>query len=154
MTPASDLKINVRYENGSSPDSFAFVALIILSVISGTIIETTVFLLGFVPLRLTVGGYHAKNHFRCLVILLFVYSAFLLVIFFLPASYRVLVITVGVLLSIMLVFLIAPSEDSNKPLNENEFVRFWRKSRVAITVYTILIGMMCVFIQTRYMRCP
>jgi len=46
-----------------------FSAVIILAVCTGKIMEASLFVLGFVPLRTLAGGYHAKNHFRCFSIL-------------------------------------------------------------------------------------
>jgi len=131
----------------------SFLALAVIAIFTKTVLETAIFLLGFVPLRLIAGGYHAKNHFRCFLILMFVYCTFLVVIFFLPPSYIVPVILSSVILSVLLVFLIAPSEDSNKPITGSEKVRFRKASRFTIVCYALVIGLATVLLPDRMCAC-
>ncbi|MCL2222977.1 MAG: accessory gene regulator B family protein [Oscillospiraceae bacterium] len=114
--------------------------IIIASIISGTTVLSALFLVGFIPLRTLAGGYHAKNHMRCFAILAVVYFAFLAILVYLPLVYRLPVIIVGTLISALLVFLLSPSEDKNKPLSDERVIILRRKSRVAVTVYAVLIG--------------
>ena len=106
-----------------------FVAVIIIALITRKILEATLFVLGFVPLRTLAGGYHASTHFRCFMILLFTYSVFLLTVFFIPIKFIEPAMIVMILCSILLVFILSPVEDSNKPLSEEETKLFKRKSR-------------------------
>jgi len=131
----------------------SFLALAVLAVFTRTVLETAIFLLGFVPLRLIAGGYHAKNHFRCFLILMCVYCTFLMAIFFLPPSYIEPVILSSVILSVLLVFLIAPSEDSNKPITGSEKVRFRKASRLAVVCYVIVIGLGIVLLPEKIYSC-
>ena len=117
-----------------------FIALAILSVLIGKVIETVFFLLGFIPLRLIAGGYHAKNHFRCFLILMLVYSAFILLIFIIPVEYATRSIILSYSITAILVFIIAPSEDANKPMSSREAIVFRKRSRIAIASYAALIG--------------
>jgi len=125
----------------------SLIAIAILAVISRTVLETTLFLVGFVPLRLIAGGYHAKSHFRCFLILMFVYAVFLVILFFIPDGYVVLGSILSAILSVLLVFFFAPSEDSNKPVSSEERVRFKKKSRITIVGYATLIGLVVTFTQ-------
>jgi len=127
----------------------SFCALAILSIISGTVLQTILFMSGFVPLRLIAGGYHAKNHFRCFIILIFVYVAFLSVLCFLPADNTIPVIILSSLLTVLLVFIFAPSEDSNKPISSKETIRFRQRSRLAVACYIVLISVVTVFISEK-----
>lgn len=123
-----------------------FAAVIILAVCTGKILEASLFVLGFVPLRALAGGYHAKNHFRCFIILIFTYSLFLLSVFYLPA--KIISAATGLLsvLSILLVFVLSPVEDSNKPLSAEETEKFKRKSRISVLAYALLIlGLSALF---------
>ena len=59
-----------------------FLVVVILAIVSRTIPQTVFYLLGFLPLRQIAGGYHAKTHFRCLLILIFSYIVFLVLLHF------------------------------------------------------------------------
>ena len=128
---------------------YSIVALIILAFISATVINTALFMLGFIPLRQVAGGFHAKNHFRCFIILMFSYAAFLAIIFFLPDNYVIYSIILSVLFAVGLVFLLAPSENSNKPFTSDEKTKFKKKSRFASVCYTILIVSIVIFVSDK-----
>ena len=123
--------------------------VVILSVISKTILLTALYLLGFIPLRLIAGGYHAKNHFRCFLILVFAYSGFLMINRFLPVEYMLPIIILCVLSTVFLVFLLAPSEDKNKTLSSAENTRFKRLSRFTVIAYAALIFLLSIVIPDR-----
>lgn len=116
-----------------------FAAVIIIAVFARRILEAALFVFGFVPLRTIAGGYHAKNHFRCFMILLFTYSLFLLTVFLIPVNFILAATTILTISSILLIFLFSPVEDSNKPLSTSETKKFKRKSRISILCYMILV---------------
>ena len=123
-----------------------FFALVILSVASGTVLETAFFMLGFVPLRQSTGGYHAKNHFRCFLILLFSYTVFLLSLHLLPVELLIPALIVGTVLSYVIVFAFAPSADANKPFSNEETIRFKKRSRLSIFAYAVVTCLLVVFV--------
>jgi accessory gene regulator B len=41
-----------------------FAMLYLIAILTGRAWETTMFIVGFVPLRSLAGGYHARTHFR------------------------------------------------------------------------------------------
>jgi accessory gene regulator B len=127
----------------------SFIVLAILSFITETVLKTVFFLFGFVPLRLIAGGYHAKNHFRCFIILMFVYAAFLFILRFLPDGNTIPVIVSSGLLAILLIFIFAPSEDSNKPISSEEAILFRNRSRLAVACYIVPISVAAVFIADK-----
>ncbi len=116
-----------------------FLALILISIFSHTILETALFILGFVPLRQVAGGYHAKTHLRCFLILLSNYIVFLAVTYFIPISLIALTTIASIALSAVLVFIFAPVEDKNKPLSEGEKIYLKCRSRIFILIYAFII---------------
>jgi len=114
-----------------------FVAMCVIAITTKTVSETLVYLLAFIPLRQLVGGYHARNHIRCFLLLIMSYMGFLLIINFLSVNYGSYVIIVSILISNILVFLLAPIADANKPLTNEEIKGFKVKSRIAIIIYSI-----------------
>lgn len=116
-----------------------FAAVIIIAVLTRKSLLTLFYLLGFIPLRLIAGGYHADTHFRCFLVLLGTYSAFLAVVAFLPDSFVVLSTIITVLGSIILIFILAPVADKNKPVSVEDQKKFKLKSRVAVFAYSAVI---------------
>lgn len=123
-----------------------FIILCILAVITGTIMETALFLLSFLPLRQLVGGYHAKNHLRCFLILISVYMIFVLALSIIITK-PVLTVIIGVILlaSYIIIIKYAPVADDNKPLSTREFHIIKRKGRIAISAYTVITGVLLLF---------
>jgi len=118
---------------------FSLLFVAIVATLTGTLIYSALFLIGFMPLRVIAGGYHAKNHFRCFMILVFAYSVFLLLLAYMPTAHIFPAILAGTAMSIIFVFLLSPSEDNNKPLSDNQIVRLKKSSRVAVMVYAVSI---------------
>jgi accessory gene regulator B len=123
-----------------------FIAVILVAIVSGTVPETSLYLLGFIPLRQITGGYHAKNHLRCFFILMLSYAAFLLFLFYLPPESVVWAIVLGILLSVVLVLALAPSEDKNKPFSNEEVIYFKKRSRFSIVAYAVAISLLAAII--------
>lgn len=117
--------------------TFSLIVLIGIAITTGTMFFTILYLIGFIPLRLVAGGYHAKNHFRCFLILMFVYSLFLLTTFILSSMQMTIVSLINIAVSILLVILFAPSEDKNKPTSHEEIVLFKRRSRFLTTRFCL-----------------
>ena len=117
----------------------SFIALFLLAAISNTMLLTSLYLLGFIPLRLIAGGFHAKSNLRCFVILIFAYSTYLAIIRLVPPGYLVIGTGISMVLSCTLVFMLAPSEDANKPITREEHRKFKKKSRITIICYFVLV---------------
>lgn len=92
------------------------VALIIISTIFGTPFLWIPYLAGFIPLRLSGGGYHAKTHFRCIFTFSLLYSLVLLIEIFYAIPVRVWLITC--LVNLIIILLFSPVAAPNKPLKE------------------------------------
>ena len=97
------------------------VVLMMISATEGLAFAWLPYLLGFVPVRITGGGYHAKTHFSCILSFSLVFLVFLLSssfvdiqsITYILLSFLTLVITLAV----------APVEAINKPLSKDKISR-------------------------------
>ncbi len=92
------------------------VALIIVSVACGKPFLWIPYLAGFVPLRLSGGGFHAKTHFRCISAFSSIYLLILLMVKLYAIPAKVWLITCFVNLIVILLF--SPVATPNKPLKE------------------------------------
>lgn len=106
----------------------------------GRIVEIIMFLGTFITLRHYTGGLHAQSRLACgittilMVTLLAVLSRFEL--FFTVMN----IAAYGLGIAILIVFLLAPMEDKNKPLSHTERIFFRKMSRIIIVVESMLIA--------------
>lgn len=122
-----------------------FGALVLIAFLTNSIFITALYLLGFIPMRLIAGGYHAKTHLRCFVLLVVNYSLFLSIVRLVPiaiASYIALILLAG---SIIIILILAPVADGNKPLSENEYKRNKTISRTSASVYAVILVFIIIF---------
>lgn len=94
------------------------IVLTIISAICGKPFLWIPYLAGFVPLRLSGGGYHAKTHFRCVFTFSLLYALVLLI----ERLYTIPVIEwlIACLVNLVVIFLFSPVVAPNKPLKERQ----------------------------------
>ena len=122
-----------------------FINLIILSITAYILkkqVELIVFIVFFSGLRNFAGGYHAKTHIECILL-----SFCLFIISALSSTYLIeyggIVLIVGIMFSIMMVFVFAPTESENKPLSKKHRVKNKRKSRTVVAA--LCVGVICMY---------
>lgn len=131
-----------RYNNNSEPEVVIYGAELLISSIFEIIIilfmgivmrewwETICFLLAFCPLRMMAGGYHAPNYTLCTI----EFSLFYII---LCAYFPNFEKTLGVLLELLsslIIWMLAPVEDANKPIKGVRRKRLRVKSRCVVII--------------------
>lgn len=128
-------------------------AVLILSAFVGNFAETVVYFIGFIPIRMYSGGYHADTRLRCFIILLMVYALFSIVsrYSFLP-QYGMVAFIMSVI-NLLLVYMWAPLPNVNKSVNEKERVRYRKMSIIlsglgcAVTAAIIIFNISSIYSQ-------
>ena len=123
---------------------FSIATFLIISILLKGIAEASVFLLAYFPLRVYAGGFHASTAFRCWILSSGLLATVLLIVNYVsipPIWYDLFAC-----LSIGVIVIMTPVEDSNKPLDEME-IRVYKKRAVIVLILEILI-----FILFRYFR--
>lgn len=94
------------------------VALMIISAVCEKPFQWMPYLAGFVPLRLSGGGYRAKSHFRCIFTFSLLYFLVLLIerLYAIPVKAWLIVCFVN----LVIIFLFSPVAAPNKPLKESQ----------------------------------
>lgn len=89
--------------------------LIFLSMLSGIPLAWLPYLIGFIPLRVTGGGYHARTHFMCI----FTFSAVFLILLYTGKTIMQLrnIHFILAAVSFAVMYFFAPVEAKNKPLS-------------------------------------
>ncbi len=126
---------------------------IVLAIIIGFIfklpLQSLLFLLLYVPIRSYAGGYHARTQKLCYflsilmtVVVLYLYDA-------VPWTNLTVIITAAV--SALVIFILAPIGDKNKPLDQLETKVYRKKTLIILSVeLLILAGAMLLNISTIY----
>ena len=113
-------------------DLVYFMIAFLTALISGTLIETLLFFLGFFSIRRFAGGFHAGSYKRCH--LLFWLNQVMMVILLRITDFSMISMLILILYaaSLFSVFSLAPIANKNKPFTESEAKRFGLLSRVMI----------------------
>lgn len=123
----------------------SFVGILALAVVS-LIVKVPLlwmpYLAGFIPLRLTGGGYHAKSHRACILTFTAAYILSMLLIKYVSFSQIAIVLSASAAFVITLAF--SPVEAHNKPLS-NERKKDNRKRSIILGLCNIVLAMLAVF---------
>lgn len=114
------------------------ISILVISVFVGNFVETLLFFLAFVPLRIYAGGYHADTKLKCYFVSIGVYAAFTAAIYSLPQTLYITVNMLMSMFSVVIVFTAAPVVHRNKTVNEIERM-YYRKFSILICMVETLI---------------
>lgn len=115
------------------------ISLLVLTILLGTYIESIVFLVFLIPIRLYAGGYHAKTYFRCNLVFVMIY---LLVIGMIQITPTGIMVEIGVLVMCLsggIIYKFSPVESEYNPLSTDEKNDYAQISRRILGVEMILI---------------
>lgn len=102
------------------------------------------FMVCYVPLRRMAGGYHARTPFRCYLLGIVLITAALAAIKWLPWTMKGALITAAI--ASVVIWRLAPVEDENKPLDEEEREMFQKRAR-QIVIIELLVFMTNIILQ-------
>ncbi len=127
-----------------------FTFLVIAAYILKKPTELVIFVIFFSGLRAYAGGYHAKSHIECFSISLFIFIISAISNTYLKL-YGELILIIGILLSITVIFLFAPSESENKPLSKKEKIKYKKFSRIIVIILSM--GALCLYFTREFNGC-
>jgi len=120
-------------------------SIILISALVGNFLETVVFFIAFVPLRIYAGGYHADTRIRCYLISLVVYSAYTLLLSSIQSQYYLYVSAGMSVVNIFIVYILAPVIHSNKSAGTKEYIKYKKISR-CIVIFEVLVYLIMIFL--------
>ncbi len=114
------------------------ITVIIIGFACLRFLETTLFIAVFLTVRVMAGGYHSDTHFRCLLLLVVVFSIFLIMLYFVPVSILVFINLISSLIAMIVVAILSPIDHPNNQMvvsrkNKAKFVS------ISISIVCILI---------------
>lgn len=137
IVKAEDTEIYIYGINQILMYSINISSALIIGLIFGKFFEAAVFIVAYCSLRSFAGGYHAKTPLRC-----YVFSVIMLIIVLVGIKYLYLtewMYYVVLLAAALVVIVLSPVEDKNKPLDEIEH-RVYKKRTILIVATELLIG--------------
>lgn len=124
-------------------------SILVLAAFTDTMLETLLYILGFWPIRVLAGGYHAKTQGRCYAMTMTFYLLFLFSLQVISGK-EMLAAVAGAVLSVVIVFALAPIESENKPLDQLQQKVLKRKSRIASSIIALVVLCGIPFVNTGY----
>ena len=119
------------------------ITLFVISAFLKQLMFFVFYLCFFVPMRIYSGGYHAKKSETCFIMSIMIYVLALLVIknnIHLYENAALLCITILILL---IIYIFAPIENDNHPLNEGQKNRNKRIARIMVFIDFTLLLIFC-----------
>lgn len=115
-----------------------FCSVMVIAIITQTVFLTLCYIVGFMIIRATAGGYHAETHIACFMILIVSYAIYLVIL--LNLSNKIIsALTIGIcVVSALIIIFLAPVENHYKPLTKTEVKEFKRKSYLAMLILAIV----------------
>ncbi|MCL2628194.1 MAG: accessory gene regulator B family protein [Oscillospiraceae bacterium] len=102
------------------------IAILTTAVLYGYMFESIILIIILVPFQAFGGGYHAKTHLRCFLIM---YIGWWIVVHIIPMI-SIFVATIICVSSVIVVFLLAPIPNENVPMSENQRHKMRRIVRI------------------------
>lgn len=154
IVKAEDAEIYIYGINQILMYSINISSALIIGLIFDVFTEVAVFMAAYIPLRSFAGGYHAKTPLRC-----YVFSVIMLIVVSIGLKYLHIAdwVYYAVLVAATLVVLVlSPVEDRNKPLDEIEHKVYKRRTILIAAVeltFSMLLKLLildALFIATAY----
>ncbi len=99
---------------------FNVVGILIISGILRVVLGAVLFIIAFVPLRLSAGGYHAKHHWSCILGFNIIFLCFALLLKYLNTDFMRYYSLVSIMVCSIFIWSFAPVEAANKPLKQEQ----------------------------------
>lgn len=112
------------------------IIVLFIAILSNTVLPSLLFFTAFILMRRSAGGYHAKTHIGCMMILVAVHLMFIVLFHIIPESVIPVLTYFAIAYACISVYLFAPIEHPNKPLSSGDR----RKLRVKSLIYILSIS--------------
>lgn len=116
---------------------FNIVTFLIIGILLKMPFETIMFTIGYIPLRIYAGGYHAKTPFRCWCLSNIILTVSLVLVQNAKKFY--IAFCILSLIAVMVLIILMPVEDLHKPLDQNDRKKY-KKCGIVILVIEMFIS--------------
>ena len=106
------------------------IAILITATFFGKLLESLLLMIAIIPIQAYGGGYHAKTHLRCFLIM---YIGWWIVMFILPLVTPIIA-TVLSIMAVLLTFILAPVSHVNVPMSIGRKLQLRKYVRIVVSV--------------------
>lgn len=107
-----------------------FTSIAVIAILFGRFAEMIMFVIGFVPLRMLKGGYHADTHLGCVIILIVCATMLMLLI-----KFELWVYSIPLFITATIYLFISQGKNSNQLITENKQKKFDMIARAVLALY-------------------
>lgn len=118
----------------------------LISTVVGCSYAWIPFLAGFIPIRVTAGGYHAKTPLLCSTVFCGTYSIGIVLLEAINDTALIPVCLLNSIAAIVIVYLYSPLPAHNKPLSKTEMEK---KRRLSIVIVSVLFLLMVISVTLK-----
>ena len=130
---------------------FNFLTVVLLGILFNMLLESIIFLIFYGVLRTIAGGYHARTQHVCYILSVLLMIVVLTILKTFP--WNIILCCVLTVLSILVIFILAPVQDENKLLDETEKRFFKKLNRVISLLYGFIIFLLFLFNKNQLAYC-
>lgn len=102
-------------------------------------VESAVFLAAYIPIRMFSGGYHSSTQMRCYWLSIAIIVAALFAVNLTLTAQASIYVAVGTILPGVIIWILSPVEDRNKPLDALERVVYRKRARSILIAELIIM---------------
>ena len=130
---------------------FNFLTVALLGILFNMLLESIIFLIFYGVLRTIAGGYHARTQHACYILSILLMVVVLIMLKTFP--WNTIICCILTILSISVIFILAPVQDENKLLDETEKKIFKKLSRVISLLYGFIIFLLFLLNKNELAYC-
>ncbi len=126
---------------------FNIVTTLILGIVFQLLIPCILLNLAYIPLRTSAGGHHADSPLKCCINSTVMIAVLLAVIKWIPIHPIVSIALLAI--SIAIIFILAPVETENNPLDEAERRVFKKRTRIVLCIEIAVFAALLIFYKSQ-----
>lgn len=116
-----------------------FCLTIIISIVLGKALSFLPYAIAYVPMRLYAGGYHAKNHYKCILFSTILFGITVIEAICLYEQRRIICLII-MIFSFIVLRIIAPIESVNKPLKKSQVIN----AKKMLLIFEVILGIIYI----------
>ena len=128
--------------------ALGFILVLVTSILSKNIINGITFLVCFGSVRIFSGGYHASTYLKCNLGLINTFILILIIQNSIASDNDNLLHIVIVVISFVIISIMSPIENKNKPLSDNENKRY-KKICIILSIAWTLLSMILLMLNIK-----
>ncbi len=118
---------------------------IIIGVLSEQLINITLFLVIYIPMRSFCGGWHADKIWKCTIFSNLILVAMVLIDYQYSSNFKMIVMVIVFGICLAAIFWQAPIDTKSKPISRQEKEVYKKKISIIMLIHTVFIGTALMF---------